>query len=92
MSGIGRGGVLLEEAWTLGPDEHALLSGKRGANRLGFAVLVRFFAKEGRFPEPREETDGRAVAVVARQVGVGAKDQTRRFLDRTHDVSSITVG
>ena len=77
MSGIGRGGVLSEEAWTLGPDEHALLSGKRGANRLGFAVLVRFFVREGRFPEPREETDGRAVAVVARQVGVGAEEHER---------------
>jgi hypothetical protein len=45
----------VEEAWTLGPDEHLLLSGKRaGYTCLGFAVLVRFFAREGRFPDPSE--------------------------------------
>ena len=45
----------LEEAWTLGPDEHILLSGKReGPTRLGFAVLVRFFAREGRLPDPEQ--------------------------------------
>lgn len=61
------------EAWTLGPDEHALLSGKRGATRLGFAVLVRFFAKEGRFPEPTKDIDEQSVACVAGQVGVPAE-------------------
>lgn len=61
----------LEETWTLGPDEHALLSGKGGPTRLGFAVLVRFFAKEGRFPGP-EEIPEEAVSLVARQVGVPA--------------------
>ena len=35
----------IEEAWTLGPDEILLVVGKRGPTRLGFAVLVRFFAK-----------------------------------------------
>jgi TnpA family transposase len=67
----------LEEAWNLGPDEHALLSGKRGATRLGFAVLVRFFAREGRFPEPSEEIDAVAVAHVARQVGIPAAEYAR---------------
>ena len=63
----------LEEAWTLGPDEHGLLSGKRGATRLGFAVLVRFFARQGRFPAP-EEIEEDAVGYVARQVGVAAEE------------------
>ena len=41
----------LEEAWTLGPDEHTLLYGKRGRpTRLGFAPMLRFFACDGRFP------------------------------------------
>jgi hypothetical protein len=44
----------VEEAWTLGPDEHALLSGKRGATRLGFAITLGFFARHGRFPAPEE--------------------------------------
>ena len=49
-----------------------MLAGKRGATRLGFAVVLRFFASEGRFPEPAEEIDGEAVSHVARQVGVPA--------------------
>lgn len=71
-------GKEIEEARTLDPDEHALLSGKRGASRLAFAVLVRFFTGEGRFPEPTEEID--AVAHVARQVGV--PPQEYGFYDR----------
>ncbi len=63
----------LEETWTLGPDEHALVSGKRGSTRLGFAVLVRFFAREGRFPGPGEDVGEEAVSHLARQVGVPAE-------------------
>ena len=62
-----------EEAWTLGPDEHALLSGKRGATRLGFAVLTRFFARKGRFPAPAE-IDEAAATCVARQLGADAAE------------------
>ena len=54
----------LEKAWTLGPDELSMLAGKRGATRLGFAVVLRFFAREGRFPGPTEEIDGEAVSHV----------------------------
>lgn len=61
----------MEARWTLGPDEYALLSGKRGAARLGFAVALRFFAREGRFPAA-EEIDGDAVEHVAAQVDVPA--------------------
>lgn len=32
----------LVEHWTLFKDEQALVSGKRGATRLGFAVLLKF--------------------------------------------------
>ena len=62
----------LEEAWTLGPDEHALLSGERGPTRLGFAVLVKLFAKEDRFPVPRRSPKRPSPPFVARQVGVPA--------------------
>ena len=62
----------IEGAWTLGPDEQILLSGKRGGStRLGFAVVLRFFAREGRFPDP-EEIDEDAVGYVASQVDVTA--------------------
>ena len=63
----------LEETWTLGPDEHALLSGKRGFTRLGFAVVLRFFARRGRFPAP-EEIDEDAIEYVALQVDVDAAE------------------
>ncbi|MDP9474213.1 MAG: Tn3 family transposase [Actinomycetota bacterium] len=82
----------LEEAWNMGPDEHALLSGKRGATRLGFAVLVRFFAREGRFPEPPEEIDVDAVAHVARQVGIPAAEYARYDRGgRTHEYHRAQV-
>ena len=63
----------LQEAWTLGPDEHALLSGKRGPTRLGFAVTLRFFARHGRFPDPGE-IDEDAVEYVASQVDVAGSE------------------
>jgi hypothetical protein len=82
----------LEEAWNLGPDEHALLSGKRGPTRLGFAVLVRFFAREGRFPEPAEEIDADAVAHVARQVGIPTEEYARYDRGgRTHEYHRAQV-
>lgn len=65
----------LEEAWTLGPDEHILLSGKReGPTRLGFAVLVRFFAREGRLPDPEEVGEDVIIPYFACQVGVLAAE------------------
>lgn len=63
----------LEEAWILGPDEFAMLAGKRGTTRLGFAVTLRFFAREGRFPAP-EELEEDAVECVADHVGVPAAE------------------
>ena len=56
----------VEESWTLGPDELGMLAGKQGRTRLGFAVLVRFFASEGSFLEPAEDIDAHAVAWCAR--------------------------
>lgn len=63
----------LEESWTLGPDEYAPLSGKRGTTRLGFAIMLRFFAQYGRFPAP-EEINEDAVEYVAFQVDVPAAE------------------
>ena len=37
--------------WTLLPAEAAWSSSKRGPARLGFAVLLKFFQREGRFPQ-----------------------------------------
>ncbi|MFF3123686.1 Tn3 family transposase [Streptomyces sp. NPDC057908] len=48
------------------------MSGKRGATRLGFAVLLKFYTQYGRFPRGRAELAGEAVEFVARQVQVPA--------------------
>jgi hypothetical protein len=42
----------LIEAWTLDPDDLRLIANKTGATRLGFAVLLKFFELEARFPFP----------------------------------------
>jgi len=41
---------------------------------LGFALLLKFFSRMGRFPRGRGELPDEAVAHVARQVGVAASD------------------
>jgi hypothetical protein len=60
--------------WTLQKDERELVAGKRGPTRLGFALVLKFYARAGRFPRGRAELDDDAVAFVARQVGVPASD------------------
>ncbi len=56
--------------WTLVGGELEQLSGRRGATKLGFALLLRFYAVHGRFPAGRGEIPDQAVAHVARLVGV----------------------
>ena len=43
----------LAHHWTLSGDERALLANKTGATRLAFAVLLKTFQFDGRFPERR---------------------------------------
>ncbi|TQE20120.1 DUF4158 domain-containing protein [Streptomyces ipomoeae] len=64
----------LVEHWTLLKDEQGLGSGKRGATRLSFAVLLKFYTQYGRFPQGRFELPGEAVEFVARQVQVPAAE------------------
>jgi Domain of unknown function (DUF4158) len=40
----------LARYWTLLSGEHALLANKTGATRLAFAVLLKAFQCDGRFP------------------------------------------
>jgi Domain of unknown function (DUF4158) len=60
----------LVERWTLLDDERDLVAGKRGATRLGFSLLPKFYTRAGRFPRGRGELPDEAVEFVARQVGV----------------------
>ncbi len=52
--------------------DRVLLGNKTGATRLGFAVLLKLFAAEGRFPRCAEDVPLAAVEAVAGQVGVAA--------------------
>lgn len=61
----------LIERWTLFPDELALLGAKTGHTRLGFAVMLRFFAEEGRFPRDKHEVPADVLRFVGEQVGEG---------------------
>jgi TnpA family transposase len=56
--------------WTLLPAEAALVGGKRGPARLGFAVLLKFFQREGRFPQRPQDVSPAAIAHLAAQVGI----------------------
>ena len=62
----------LVEHWTLDVEDRALLDNKTGATRLGFAVLLKFFRREGRFPQHKNEVPGIVITFLATQVGVDA--------------------
>jgi len=60
----------LIECWTLLDDDRRLVANKTGATRLGFALLLKFFEEEGRFPRSPVELPAAAVEYVAAQVKV----------------------
>ena len=63
----------LAQCWTLNPDELELLGDKTGVTRLRFAVLLKAFQFDGRFPDRRPDEDGSVVAHLASQIGVPAE-------------------
>jgi Domain of unknown function (DUF4158) len=62
----------LVEYWTLAPSELELLANKTGPTRLGFALLLKFFQFEGRFPQHRNEIPPTIIAHMAKQTNVPA--------------------
>jgi len=62
----------LLDHWTLVPADLGLIANKRGATRLGFAVLLKYFQYAGRFPESKTVVPGAIVAHLAKQVDVPA--------------------
>jgi hypothetical protein len=73
----------LVEHWTLLKDEQPLVSGKRDATRLGFAVLLKFYTQYGRFPSLSDccETWDERVLLIrsrARQDDRDSDDDPRR--------------
>jgi hypothetical protein len=59
-------------AWTLVESDWDLVANKAGATRLGFAVMLKFFELEARFPRHAGEVPKVAVDYIAEQVGVDA--------------------
>jgi hypothetical protein len=56
--------------WTLVEHDWELVGKKTGATRLGFALLLKFFELEARFPRHAGELPKAAVAYLAEQVKV----------------------
>ncbi len=54
----------LVEHWALLRDDLDRVAGNRGAAKLGFALLLKFFAARGRFPRGRSELPPVAVEFV----------------------------
>ena len=64
----------LIEQWTLDDRQVGLLRNKTGATRVGFAVMLKFFDHEGRFPHEPGEVPVAVVDYIARQVGLSFAD------------------
>jgi TnpA family transposase len=60
----------LVEHWTLDFEDRILLDNKTGATRLGFAILLKFFRREGRFPQHKNEVPGIVITYLSTQVSV----------------------
>ncbi|RGA00701.1 DUF4158 domain-containing protein, partial [Microbispora triticiradicis] len=60
--------------WTLVGSDWDLMANKSGPTRLGFALMLKFFELEGRFPQLIEEFPQAAVDYVADVVKVPAED------------------
>jgi TnpA family transposase len=60
----------LIDAWTLTGGDWDLIANKAGVTRLGFAVMLKFYEIDGRFPAYREEVPQAAVAYLGSLVKV----------------------
>jgi hypothetical protein len=60
------------DEWLVLPEEVRLLTNRTPHGRLGFAVLLKFFQAEGRFPDSQGEVGVNIIANIAEQIGVSA--------------------
>ena len=63
----------IDDRWALHPSDRTLLGNKTGATRLGFAILLKMFQANGRFPYRLEEVPVAAVEAIASQIEVPAE-------------------
>lgn len=75
----------LVSGWTLVENDWQLVERKRGASRLAFALLLKFFELEGRFPRHVGELPRQAITYLAEQVRVDTA------LLSTYDWSGRTI-
>jgi len=61
----------LAENFLLPPDEMMLLGDKSGSGKLGFALMLKYFQRDGRFPASLSDLPAGVVSHVARQLHVG---------------------
>jgi len=73
-----RAGGDAADPWTLRVTDRALLGNKTGTTRLGFAVLLKLFQAEGRFPRRAEDVP--LAAVEAALPGTTASTKRVAFL------------
>ena len=58
----------LIENWTLLPQELELVKNKVGANKIGFAVLLKYFQHFARFPDSPKEIPDAIISYIAQQL------------------------
>lgn len=67
--------IELEEQFSLFPNEINLIMNKRtNANRLGFAILLKYFQQEARFPNDKHDVTTVVVQYVANQIDIAGTD------------------
>ena len=74
----------LIEYFTIMPNEMSLVGNKTGETRLGFAVLLKFFQMEARFPNSKNEIPKLVVEYIAKQL------QLSSALYENYDITSRT--
>jgi hypothetical protein len=65
--------VEFDAHWTLTAEEQALLPGRTGHGRFGFAILLKYFQYEGRFPDSRRAVPAEIVRHLAEQLAIPIK-------------------
>lgn len=70
----------LVENFTLEPSEIGLLDNKSEVNRLGKAVLLKFFQMEARFPRKASDVPYMVVSYIARLLSLSPK--TLKYIEK----------
>ena len=76
----------VDDRWALHASDRTLLGNKTGITRLGFAILLKMFQINGRFPYRLEEVPVAAVEAIASQIEVPA-EAWRRYDWRSRAVA-----